>query len=371
MNKFYVCNGSVILNNELWTLSVDLDLLLRIDMRSWTLIEAYSLDEPIKRQYQHIALTVLGEYIYIAPAYGKYLWRFHIPSETMEKMDGLDYLGIYVDTNKFQIVTEYGSKVYMLGNQLPGLYIYDLKSKQISVYEDYIATLRGKLATNRTDFFLNGYLKDQSFLYVPVYKSGMIIRFDLENISYEIFNIMPEISLTLHSISKCKEGFLLTTQNDERIIWNPNGLADYRKLGQLSPKSMYKSYYYAVELYSGKYYIPNHELCIIRENEKGIEKVYRFNLEGSTYSEYCQTTLFELVFEYEGDLYIQSRYLGSVYQIDGKSGDVKEIEIKVESELKSKINKNYMRRKQEKFFEENKDIGIKDFINYIRISTAH
>lgn len=339
-NAIFASMDAIIENNDLWMLSENADVLLHFDFTRLKLLDYHIL--PCKKLIlnAHMRLRKSGNIIYIAPYMENSLVYFDYVSGEMGDIN-IPYEDSEIGVkNKFNIIVVWKSHLILVGHAVRGVFYYDVISGSFKKYVGYLDELKKEGCDASSPLFSDCYYQKENKLYIPIFCKNMILEIDLDTCINTIYKLQYEKEIKLRTIDGYDqdgtEKFLLTTVNDEMLIWSPvNGVEKMKALGLLRGEE--KIYVRAFRMEEKNYYIAAYERKVFVEVDDRIQELeFEYESRGG-YEEAVGRTQFEAVFKKGADIYFQARSNGQLFRIDTATDVVHRVDFDVTSEKRKEI----------------------------------
>lgn len=318
-NSAFAAQDAIIDGNNLWMLTNDTDILLHFNLTGMKLVDYHVVPEEKPVKYAHLRLRKSGDIIYIIPYMESRLFFYDCTSGKTGDISipyEADEIG---KKNKFNIAVVWKSWLVLVGHTIKGLFYYDRLTRSFIKDTAYLDELRKEGCDISAPLFSNCYYQRDNMLYIPVFRKNMILEIDLEKRTNKIHRLNCEKEIKLHTIDgyfrNGQEEFLLTTTNDEMLIWShANGVEKMEELNLLHGEERI----YARALHYGrkKYYIAAYERKVFVEADNGIQELeFEYESRGG-FEEAIGFTQFETILKNGTDVYFQARSNGQLFKID-------------------------------------------------------
>lgn len=369
-NALFASLDAVVDGDDLWLLSVDMDVLLHFDFRSLKLLDYHII--PVEKwiPYAHVRLRKCGHNVYIVPYAENSMFFYDCVSREMGKIEFPYQNGESKKRSKFNMVVVWKSCLVIVGRDIRGIFYFDTISERFTKDIGYLVELEKVGCEGSALLFNDCYYQKENKLYIPVLKKNLILEIDLEKRTNKIYELKQEKGIRLRTIDiyeqDGKEKFLLTTVDDEMLIWSPgDGIEKKRALGLLYGE--YKAYARAFHVGTKNYYIASHERKVfveekdrIRELEFEYERRGGFNEAVGDIQGYSQ---FNAVFRNGTDIYFQARSNGQLFKINTKIDKIQRVDFDVSLEKREEIIGQVCRSRQTvDVFMENLGFGLEYFL---------
>lgn len=334
-NGIFVCRSAIVDGTDLWMLTNETNILCHFDLNNMNLKEYFLVPGEELIENLHLTIRKHGDIIFIIPCKSEYLYFFDVESKKFWKHQ------IPYDkhkNNKFVIAETYGSRLIMIGHEVHGIICYDDENDIFTQHTDYLSKLEKEGCDISKPVFLDCYYKQDDKLYIPVYSSNFIVQINLNDISSKVYKLTSDKKIQLHTIDRYNdngEKFLLTTTNDEALIWSiDNGIEKMEELKVL--KGNDRSYTQALHVNGKNFFISTWERKAFVGDEYEIRELeFDYESEGAV-TEFNHTQ-FEAIFRYDRDIIFQARSNGQLFKIDTETEEVKCINFNVSQERRREI----------------------------------
>lgn len=339
-NAIFVAKSAIVDKNELWMLSNDADVLLHFDFVNMKLSNYYILPGEKLLQYSHLVMAKNGNSIYIAPYMGDMLFLFDSLSGEIKNI-AIPYDASEAEQkNKFNIAVVWKSQLVLVGHAIKGIFYYDMISGGFVRDTKYLDMIK-KVQYDISGFlFGDCYYQKENKLYIPLFCRNMILEIDLDKHINKIHELKYDTEIKLCTIDGYeqdgREKFLLTTKNDEMLIWSPvNGVEKMKDLGLLCGEE--KVYMRAFHMNEKNYYIAAYERRVFVEIGDEIRELnFEYENKGGV-KEAAGGTQFEAIFKNGTDIYFQARSNGQLFKIDTVTDAIYQIDFDIVPEKRREI----------------------------------
>jgi len=339
-NAVFAAKNVITDGKDLWMLSNDTDVLLHFDFASLRLLDYHIMPGKILTQHAHLGLVKGGNIIYIVPYMENTLVSFDCITGKMENINIPYETGEIRKKGKFNIIAIWKNQLVLIGHAIKGIFYYDIVSQSFTRDIEYLDELEKAGCDVNVVLFSDCYCQKDNKLYIPIFYKNMILEIDLEKNINKIHKLKHEEPIRLRTIDRYeengKEKFLLTTVNDEMLIWSPaGGIEKWRKLGLLrSKEGMYMRAYHVRKK---NYYIAAEERKVFVEEDDEIRELeFEYESRGGA-KEAAGGTQFEAIFKNGKDIFFQARSNGQLFRIDTAADMICRIDFDVASEKREEI----------------------------------
>lgn len=335
-NGIFASVNAVVDGEDLWMLSIDTDVLLHFDFKSLKLLDYYIIPGETYRRYAHLLLRKAGNIIYVTPGeenslicfdcVSKKIENIHIPLETDEIWKG----------NQFNFAAVWQSRLILSGYLGQGIFFYDMTHGSFTRDVGYLGAFK-KLGCDLSALQVSySYCQRKNKLYIPILFTNLILEIDMETCMNHIYELRYGKELQLRTIDEYGQDdkFLLTTADDEMLIWSPiNGVERLRPLGLLHAQN--KMYAQAFHVREKNYYIAAYERRVFVEKDERIRELKFENKDRGRVQE--DSSQFEAIFKNKTDIYFQVRSNGQLFKIDTEIDMICQMDFDVTMEKKKEI----------------------------------
>ena len=358
-----ICSGmySVLEDGILWMIAEYSNVLLKFNWITKQLINIYPIPEKVNPLYAHIYFIKKEKHIYIFPYRANNIYIFDTEKEAFEEI----ILPLSEDERKlgakFAIVTEYNSVFWMIGYNIKGIFTYNILTKEICRIDIYLLLLEKSGIDINQPVVSTNYYREEEKLYIPIYKKNYILCIDMKRKEYRIFKIGLSKEFELRTITKIDNGFLLTSINDEKIVWSKeNGVEEVIAFNNLN--NIRREYRHVFWVNEKAYYIALCERRIFFEDKKNDVKEIDFDIpfEVDFPERYTQ---YETVFVDGNSIYFQMRENGCFYQLDTMNNTVTQIEFIIPKFMREELNNIVFFHNEDMMFKENAVYTLKGYVN--------
>lgn len=333
--NMFASSSLLIENGDMWLLTSHTDILMRFRISDMRLEEYYIVPAEYLQKDVHVKLENTSNGIYILPCIGNRLFFFNKSVKKIKEISLSILEQKFAEKRKFHISAFWNRHLFLVGHDIECIYILNEETGHISKEKTYLDILRIAGAKTEGTIFSDCAYQDGNMFYMPLIGQSFILCMNLDDRTFNTFRISGKKKIRLCTIDKYQDDdkFLLTTLNDEKIIWSPKkGLIEWKDLGILGKE---KSYLRAYHINNKNYYIPTKERKIYVEKEgiiKMIPYVYPLNLK---YPEY-DTIQYEVVERFADVIYFQTRD-GHLFYIDTIKDEICDMRFYVSSEKRKEI----------------------------------
>lgn len=343
-NAMFTAKSVLVDGNDLWMLTEDTDVLLHFDFKSLKLLDYHILPGEKRIPVAHLGLRKCGDIIYIAPYMESSFIFLNCVSGEMGDISIPYEVGEAGKKRKFCIAAVWKSQLVLVGHGVRGIFYYDTIAGSFTRDIGYLNELK-KVGNGCPDLpFSDCYCQKRNKLYIPVYCKNIVLEIDMDKRTNEIYVLQHEKEIRLRTIDVYEqdgdEKFLLTTADDEMLIWSPmDGVEKMRSLGLLCGGE--KIYMRAFHVKKKNYYIAAYERKVFVESEDGIRELeFEYEKRGGsaeTVGDIQGYIQFEAVFKNGTDIYFQARSNGQLFRIDTATDTVHRMDFDVSPEKREEI----------------------------------
>lgn len=365
-NSVFAAKNVIVAGDELWMLSNNTDVLLHFDFKNLKLLDYHIIPGKKLMQYAHLALSKIENMIYIAPYMESSLVYFDCMSGEMGNIDIPYESDDAKKKDKFNIVVAWNSYLVLIGHTVRGIFYYDTLSGHFTRDVTYLEDLKKGGCDINDVLFSDSYYQRENRIYIPIYASPVILEIDLETRLNTIHKLYDEKEIRLRTIDGCSQGgkgrFLLTTTNDESLIWSPvDGIEERKAFGFLRGEE--KIYMRAFHVRGKNYYFSAYERKVFVETEERIQELeFEYESKGGV-EEAAGKTQFEAIFKSGFDIYFQARSNGQMFKIDTSSDTIYRMDFDVELDKRKEIiNRVFASRRVIDMLTESSWFGLESFL---------
>lgn len=339
-NSMFASSSLLVEGEDIWFLTSQTDVLIRFRISDMELMEYYIVPAEYLQKDIHVRLENANNGIYIVPYRGEGLFYFDKKTKTMKEISTSIFKQGFAEKRRFRITAFWKGHLFLVGHDISCIYDLEEETGHVSEIKTYLDVLHTAGAETRGAIFSDCFYQYGSMLYIPLVNQSYILCMNLEDRSFYAFQLSERKKIRLCTIDKYgEEGkFLLTTLDDEKIIWSPkNGLEEWEKLGVLRKEKMYLRAYH---VNNKNYYIPAKERKIYVEKE-GIIRILPFVYPLNTkYPEY-DTFQYEVVDKFSNIIYFQIRD-GHLFYIDTVKDEIHNMNFSVSNDTMREIKKHVL-----------------------------
>lgn len=340
MNNFIFADSNFFLDGEdLWLLTGYTDVLMHFCRSDMSLIEYFIIPTQFIQKNVHFRLENTKDGIYVIPHLGNNLFYFHKQTKELKEILLPSLEKQFVDKRKIRLAAFWNGNLFLAGYDVPSVYFLNHDSEEIVNDNTYLDALRITGAKAMGGIFGGCSCQSENKLYIPLTEQPFIFCADFAEKSFHVFRVMQKDEVRICTIDKygCDEKFLLTTSDDEKIIWSPeNGVEEQQKIGLLNKG---ESYLRAYHIENKNYYIPANERKIYVEQGKNIRDIPYASTLSVKYPEYT-TEQYGWVYRSGKEIYFQTRS-GELLCLDTVKDEICTMEFHVSSdkvrEMKDRI----------------------------------
>lgn len=339
-NSLFTGTGVVIDRNDMWILTEDTNAIMHFDLCSMRLLDYHVVLKEKIVQCSHLGLQKNGNILFAIPFSESNLISFDISSYETRYIE-IPYRESEADrNNKFSVAISWESYLILAGANIPGIFYYNIVSGRFTRDTRYLDKLEASGCDLSRPLFSENYFQNEENVYIPVYSQNFILKINLKTRTNIIYELKNENKIELCTIDgfyqNGKEKFLLTTTNDEMLIWNQeSGIEEIKKLGVLTVGE--KTYKRAFHIKGKNYYISAYERKVFVERN-GIIREMEFDYESRCgFDGELGYVQFEVVLKRDEDIFFQARSNGQLFKIDTEADRVYSVEFDVEEEKKEEI----------------------------------
>lgn len=334
-NSIFTSASAIVDGTDLWLLTNETDILCHFNLDSMKLMDYFFVPGKEMLDRSHFVIRKNKNKIYIIPYKAEHLYIFDVLSQKFKECQ-IPYGKN--QNNKFMIAETYGTYLVMIGHEIHGIIYYDEETDTFVRYTDYLTELESAGCDISKPLFLDGYCRYENRLYIPVFSMNLVLQLNLEDATYNIYELLGEKEIKLRTIDRYNDGgekFLLTTVDDEMLIWSINyGIEKMKKLEVL--KGDRKAYVRAFCINRKNYYISAWERKVFVENGSQLTRL-DFDYENRGAFDELNYTQFEAIFRCGEDIFFQARSNGQIFKIDTRTDEVNCVNFNVTQEEKEKI----------------------------------
>lgn len=339
-NSMFASSSLLVEGEYIWFLTSQTDVLIRFRISDMKLMEYYIVPGEYLQKDMHVRLENADNRIYIVPYRGDGLFYFDKKTKMVKEISSSIFKKGMLEKRKFRIAAFWKGHLFFVGHEISCIYDLEEETSRVSVIKAYLDVLSTAGAETKGAIFSDCFYQDGNMLYIPLVNQSYILCMNLEDRSFYPFQLSGRKKIRLCTIDKYedKEKFLLTTLDDEKIIWSPkNGLEEWEELGVLRKEKMYL---HAYHINNKNYYIPAKERKIYIEKE-GIIRILPFVYPINTkYPEY-DTIQYEVVDKFSNIIYFQIRD-GHFFYIDTVKDEIHNMNFSVSNDTMREIKKHVL-----------------------------
>lgn len=339
-NSIFVGIGIVVDEKSLWILSEDTDTLMHFDLLTRELLDYHAISRKKLVPCAHLELQKNGNVIFVIPYRGRNLVSFDTGSGEMQYIE-IPYKTDEVNKDgKFCIAIIWKFYLILVGYNIKGIFYYDTTSGSFTRDMEYLGKLEKLGCDLSKPLFSDNYYQYEEKVYMPVYSQNIILEIDLETHASRVYELQHKKKIKLCTIDgyiqNGKEKFLLTTTDDEMIIWSPD--SGIEKIEELKILTVYeKIYKRAFHIREKNYYIPAYERKVFVETDGAIKELeFEYESRGG-FDGNSGHTQYEAVLKKDKDIYFQARSNGQLFRIDTETDKVYRIDFDVLSDKQEEV----------------------------------
>lgn len=328
----------------LWMLSFYVNCLLKIDLKEHRLIGAYEIPNGnIGVEQGHVGILKMGDMIYIFPFHGKGIFSFDVQRTEFKEIGSLGKEN--GENGNYAVVAKFDKYIYFI--EMWGKGIYRLNSEDGSIEPKYFGDDEWRVIhpQNSGDFLFDRSCQKEDKLYIPVFMRNIIVELDLRKFTY-ILHVLYEVpNIHLRGIDSSGKNFILSTTEDELIIWKPGSILEIHRLGIL--KGELKSYYKIIQKDDIKILFPEWEkkIILIKNKDYAAYECLPFHsIDNASRPEHA-CTQFMAVFEYNDMIAFQVVSNGQIYYIDIENKKIVEADIEIPEQIHGAVIGSALRNK--------------------------
>lgn len=336
-NRMFLSKGAIIDDGILWMLTEMTDVLLAFDMETMKLKKWIVVPGIEWMQCGYMAMLKSSKGIYAIPFYGEGVYLF-------DNFGGVRKIPIpdencFHATGKFLISGVWKNDLAIVGHGVNGIFFYNEVTQKVEKKSDYLTMIAEAGYDNSIPLFSDEYCQVGSSLYIPIYKTNAILKTDIESRTNELIQLEASKVIRIRTIDNFirdgKNYFLLTTCDDESLIWSPKkGIEEFKKMDLLNGNE--KIYHRAYHINEKRYYISALERKVFVDTGVDVfELRFDYELDGAV-SE-LDHTQFEAVFKSNDNIFFQARSNGQLFRIDTTKDIITRVDFNISVEEKRKI----------------------------------
>lgn len=365
-NAIFVAKSAIVDGNNLWMLSNDTDVLLHFDFVSLKLLDYLIIPGEKLIQYAHLGLVKIGDTIYIAPYVDYTLFFYNCVSGQLGNISIPYETDKIQKRNKFNIVVTWNRQLVLVGHAVKGIFYYDIATGSFTRDTGYLDALEQAGCDMNATLFSDCYCQRDNKLYIPIFCRNMVLEIDLDRKINKVYRLSHDKEIRLRTIDGYdedgREKFLLTTVDDEMLIWSPeSGVEKRKKLGLLrSKEGMYMRAFHVREK---NYYIAAEERKVFVETDNKIQQLeFEYESRGGV-KEAAGGTQFEAIFKEGMNIFFQARSNGQLFKIDTSVDTIYRMNFDVMPEKRNEIvNRVCRSRPVDDMLIENMWFGLNRFL---------
>lgn len=344
--------------NTLWMISFHMDVLLKIDLEAKRLSGAYRIPgNNIGTEQGHAGMKKKEGKLYLFPNKGKGIYSFDIGSCEFKEIE-------FVPEEKeskfaFAIIAEYDKYIYFPELWGKGIYRLDSETEKIEKKEFSDDERHRMHITYGNRIVFDRFCQKGNFLYIPVYRGDVVLELDLRHFSYKYYKLSSVSDIHLRTIDRWKDRFILSTIDDERLIWEPNCILERQELHIL--EGDLRSYYAMIPKSNYEFLLAEWERkAFIGKN--GRYKKLPFDYQDNpSYPEHA-CMQFMALFEYDNQIYFQATSNGQIYRVDADNEEIYEVDIEIPETIRNSVISEILKRDGRGIWNETPLIRLADFM---------
>ncbi|MCM1415705.1 MAG: hypothetical protein NC430_07245 [bacterium] len=343
-NSMFVDSAFFVDGEDFWLLTSCTDVLLHFSLRNMTLIEYFMIPVQHLQKYVHYRMENTKEGIYILPHLGNNIFYFNKYTKSLKEIALPPLEERFVQKRKIRISAFWNGELSLLGYDIPFVYFLNEDSGKIVADQTYLDIFQAAGAKKRGTIFSHCSYQDKNKLYVPLIGQAFIVSINLDERSFHCFRVTEKDEIRICTIDKYEgdETFLLTTYEDEKIIWSPkDGVRELQKIGLLNER---ESYLRAFHIGDKNYYIPANEQKIYVEQGKEIREIPYECAPNTKYPEHAAAQYGE-VYLNKSEIYFQTRS-GELFVLDTEIDEIHTLEFHVSSDKLLEIKREILRARE-------------------------
>lgn len=343
-NAMFADSSFFVDGEDLWLLTGYSDVLIHFCRSDMTLIEYFIIPTQYLQRAAHFKLENTEEGIYILPHLANNIFYFDKRTKTLKEISLPPMEERLSAKRKIRLAAFWKGNLFLLGYDIPHVYFLNDATGEIvtnNTYLDELQTVGAK--TGETVFSYCAYQDDNKF-YIPLIGQAFILRIDLEEKSFCCFRVTKKDDIRLCTIDKYgyDEKFLLTTYDDEKIIWSPDkGVEELQKIGLLNKGDACLRAYHIGDK---NYYIPANERKVYVEQGKSIRDIPYVSAPNAAYPEH-KAAQYETVYRDGSDIYFQTRS-GELFFLDTTKEEISAMKFQISSDQMGEMKKKILEARE-------------------------
>lgn len=345
MENFMFADSSFFVDGEdLWLLTGYSDVLMHFCRSDMTLIEYFIIPAKYLQRAVHFRLENTEKGIYILPHMANNFFYFDKQIKTLKEISLPPVEPQLSRKRKIRLSAFWNGNLVLLGYDIPYIYFLNDASEEITTNNTYLDELQAAGAKKGETIFSHCACRDENKFYIPLTGQAFILCIDLEEKSFRSFRVTKNDDIRLCTIDKYgyDEKFLLTTYDDERIIWSPeNGVEELQKIGLLNKGEAYLRAYHIADK---NYYIPAKERKIYVEQGNCIRDIPYVSAPNAAYPEHG-TAQYETVYRDGSDIFFQTRS-GELFFLDTAKDEISAMKFQVSADQMEELKKRILEARE-------------------------
>ncbi|MCD7724864.1 MAG: hypothetical protein LUI12_04840 [Clostridiales bacterium] len=376
---------AIIYHDTLYLLSEYTNALIEINLNTRR-IEVYENPYEGYRENLFIAFDLIEDEIWMAPFNAENICIFNLNTKTFTKYETL----LDKIDQKFFTIFHDEKNIYLVGEEIPGIYIIGRKDKKLNRYDGYMKELQrmgidklgytildnGEKAAINNYVLSDYYCMKENKVFLSMRYIPYIISYDVEQKKFEIIPIVCKNRSQNHGLRSIWE------ENNRLIIL---GLDNNEFIVDMETKEIEEKML-AVEVENGQayewavwgqnrifYFLPTKEEIGVRE--KSERKISKIEIEKSDgyWREAGTYNAFGFVVNDGTTLFFQVRGNAKIYRLDINDLTIEEMEIdKEEMAFADLPSKNILYANQKSFvLSENEFVNLRSIIKQIQVERSN
>lgn len=365
-NEFLISKSAFAENGYIWMLTEQTEMLCCIDIQKREIKKCFIIPGKRTEEISDIIMKNTNESIFFSSCNDKRLFRFVKGKRTFVNIFETISIEKKFKKGLHELIGAYDDCLVFFLKESESIVFLDVNTG--NYHEDYVIFQRLKEngAEINGQIFSGGCFQEENKLYIPINEQNFLLMFNISEQSYNIYQLSKDINYKLSTIDRdiLNGDFLLTTKDNQAIIWNPDeGIKSVTKLKNSNENNTYRD---AFRISGRNYFIPLYRRKIYTEM---LGKVEEMEFDYPNVEDKFRENIYEqyrAIFKYEKYVYFQARTNGQMYFIDTDNNMIQEYNVEITHEEKANyIAESYRKRGKPEIYIEDYDFALADYFRVV------
>lgn len=334
-NKAVHCLTADCDESLIWLMWDRTSTLIQYDLRLGKAIRQSSVQEKTTANL-FLSSVKVEDIIYYAPYNAENMWGYNTKTDSWLAVDiGLTATEMRRGRKYNKLIYNEG-KLYLFGEKLYHIAVYDIKTGLTKRYDQYVALLTEKGYRQEEIGLFNECTVHNEIVYFTSFRATIITAVNLRTMYVSMYDLKWDAE-GLGGIAYDKaETFLVSDNRDNIIRWNENkGIAGYKQINALQTNEKYYQRIYC--LLDKTLYFATYEDGIVIEYEHGERKIISLQKKENEAYPYGTYNQFGFIEKRGDSVFFQHIGLGKIFQLDTTEETVTELRVGLQDDVYMQI----------------------------------